>query len=143
MFGFGKKVKVTTSVAGVNSIISEGTSVHGPVTFKGAIKVAGNVQGAMKSLDDKSTTSVIVEPSGIVCGNIKCSNVIVSGLVEGDIIAGSVYISKTGRVTGKVTYNGLQMEPGAQLNGNLDCVLADESKITATIIALPDAPAAV
>ena len=142
MLGFGKKVKVTTSVAGVNSIISEGTSVHGPITFKGAIKVAGDVQGSLNGTDEKDNTSVIVESSGTISGNIKCQNVIVSGVVEGDIVADSVYISKTGRVHGKVTYKGLQMEPGSQVNGNLDCVLntvpaKDTELVPRSIVPMP------
>lgn len=143
MFGIGKKKpKVKTNIAGVDSIISEGTSVHGAMKFKGSIKVCGEVHGKMERVlnGDKASTSVTVDKTGVVHSDLACDNVIVAGTVNGDIQAGSVYITSTGRVNGKVIYQALQMEPGAQVNGELMCTIVDESKITATILAVPGEP---
>jgi len=129
MLGFGKnKPKVKTNIAGVDSIISEGTSVHGAMKFKGSIKVSGEVHGKMERVDDETSTSVTVDKTGTIHSDLACDNVIVAGTVNGDIQAGSVYITSTGRVNGKVIYQALQMEPGAQVNGELKCTFGDESE---------------
>lgn len=130
MFGFNKGPKVITNIAGVDSIISEGTSVYGEMVFKGSIKVCGQVHGKMERVvtSDKTPTSVTIDKTGAVHSNLACDNVIVAGTVNGDIQADSVYITSSGRVNGKVSYKALQMEPGAQVNGELKCTFAEESK---------------
>lgn len=121
MFG-NKEAKVKTSINGIDSVISNGTTVNGPMKFVGSIKIAGEALGDVTgSKDEKSKgeTSVIVELTGKIQGNVECDNVIIAGNVFGNISAKSVYITSTGLVHGQVRYQVLQVEPGAKVSGDV------------------------
>lgn len=124
MFGIGenKPAKIKTSVAGIDSIVSQGTTVNGPMTFKGGFKVAGEVLGKVTGgMSEKSGSdnSVVVESTGKIQGDVVCDNVIIAGAVFGNITAKSVYLAATAYVIGRVAYEVLQVEPGARVSGDM------------------------
>lgn len=123
MFGIGNnKPTIKSSIAGIDSIISQGTTVNGPMTFKGGLKIAGEALGKVtgaESEKSKTENSVVVESTGKIQGDVVCDNVIIAGAVFGNIKAKSVYLAATAYVIGSVAYEVLQVEPGARVSGDM------------------------
>lgn len=124
MFKSRKKPTVKETLNGVNSIISQGTVVTGPISFIGTIKVSGVVNADLTgNYASTCENSVIVDADGVVTGNINCDNVIISGIVSGNIVARSVYFTSTAVIEGFVSYELIMIESGAQINSDLQRVL--------------------
>jgi cytoskeletal protein CcmA (bactofilin family) len=100
---------------GVPTLINVGCKISGMITGKCDIQINGEVDG---DCDVEGTLSLVRE--GYWRGTIKADNVVVSGHVEGDIIArGKVEISDTARITGTVTGAAIAVAEGAVVEGQM------------------------
>jgi len=140
---FSKKPKIKTSINHFDSLIAVGTTCYGDMSFNGALKIDGTVEGAVcvANRNGKNENSVIVGANGVIKGSINgVDNVIIAGKVEGDIVAKSVVITSTAELTGKfqIHYDLLQIEPGAKVVGilvqnNPDPKTAKDTSLAAVI----------
>jgi cytoskeletal protein CcmA (bactofilin family) len=79
------------------------------------VRIDGKLKG--KLYCDKS---VIVGQSAVVEADVQGDEVIISGSVAGNIVAGrKITLSKTARVVGNLTTPGIVIEEGAKLEGRI------------------------
>lgn len=97
----------------INSIIGLDTLFEGNLTTKDTTRVDGTIKGNVKS-----EGTLIVGPKGTVEGNITATNIIVGGIIEGDLIAsGKVEITSTGSIKGDITTKSLIIDENAVFQG--------------------------
>lgn len=115
---FGSK-KSTSSTRGVETLIARNTAVEGTVKFTGALTIEGKVTGDVISESDKDSV-VRITSDGRVSGEVRSPDVIINGHVKGDVYAsGQLVLASDAVVDGNVHYNLIEMEKGAQINGNM------------------------
>lgn len=116
-----KKIAVKPEVATLN-IIAFGTKVEGDVLVDTDIRIEGEIKGNLNAANSK----VIVGKTGVVWGNINCSNIDIMGLVEGDIVAEiSVSLKATANVKGNLSTTVISIEPNAVFAG--ECKMITEA----------------
>ncbi len=111
-----KKLKMTSS--GATTLVARGTHIVGDVQFEGCLEIEGQVTGNILA-ETGTEARVRVLDAGLVRGELRVPTVVVSGTVEGDIHADK-HIELTARsvVEGNIHYTLLEIEKGAQVNGN-------------------------
>ena len=88
----------------------------GEIRFKDMLRVNGHIAGKVTS----ENGTLIVDPSALVDGDIDVGSVVVSGIVNGDVIARErVEIGPAAVINGNISTRGLTMKPGAVFQG--DC----------------------
>ena len=99
----------------VDSILGSGVAWQGTLTGTGGIRIDGAFDGeiALRGL------VVIGEQGRVTSNHIRAATVIVAGSLKGDITAGRVEISNTGRVWGDVVTTSFSTEEGAFLRGKI------------------------
>jgi cytoskeletal protein CcmA (bactofilin family) len=103
----------------VETLIGRQTEVTGDVRFTGGLHLDGRVLGNVASTADKSAHLSISE-SGSVEGEIRVPMIVLNGAVVGDVYATEkVTLGAKARVTGNVFYKVIEMQSGAQVNGQL------------------------
>jgi cytoskeletal protein CcmA (bactofilin family) len=115
MFG-GKAAKPQNRI---DSLIGEGTSIDGDITFSGGLRIDGRVRGNVRALDDQASTLVLSEKARVE-GEIRISHAVVNGTVVGPLYA-SEYVELQAKcnVTGDVYYKTLEIHLGAVVQGRL------------------------
>ncbi len=111
-----KKLKMTSS--GATTLIARGTHVVGDVQFEGCLEIEGQVTGNILA-EAGTEARVRVLDAGLVRGELRVPTVVVSGTVEGDIHADKhIELAAKAVVEGNIHYTLLEIEKGAQVNGN-------------------------
>jgi len=88
----------------------------GEISFKDMLRVNGHIAGKVTS--EKGT--LIVDPSAVVDGDIDVGTVVVSGIVNGDVIGHErVEMGPAAKINGNIATRALTMKPGAVFQG--DC----------------------
>src|SRR3954462_15771496 len=102
--------------AGGNTVIGQSILISGKLTGDEDLTVRGRVEGELTL-----TKTLIVEPSGIVKANVAVKNVIISGVVVGNINATeSVELTREGRMVGDVRAPRVIIVDGASFRGRVD-----------------------
>ena len=115
---FGSK-NSSKSVRGVETLIARNTAIEGKVKFTGVLNIEGVVVGDIVSTDGKDS-EVRITSDGKVRGEVRAPDVIINGHVQGDVYAaGQLVLASDAVVDGNVHYNLIEMEKGAQINGNM------------------------
>jgi cytoskeletal protein CcmA (bactofilin family) len=98
---------------GIDAFLGKGTKVSGKLTFEGAGRIEGQVDGEVTAQD-----TLTIGQGAIVKAKITGTTVIIEGQVTGDVIARQrLELRSTGRVQGNVTAPALVVQEGAQLDG--------------------------
>lgn len=115
MFG-GKTAKPQSRI---DSLIGEGTSIDGDITFSGGLRIDGRVRGNVRAMDDQASTLVLSEKARVE-GEIRISHAVINGTVVGPVYA-SEYVELQAKcnVTGDVYYKTLEIQLGAVVQGRL------------------------
>jgi len=126
-FGRGKEEGTTTAPSGggasasgggfgnLTAFIDQGSEFEGKLSFKDTVRIDGTFSGEISS-----DNTLIVGESGQIMATINSVCVVISGLVEGDIIAtDQIMLHKTAVVNGNLEAPTIMMEEGAQLNGTV------------------------
>lgn len=101
----------------LNSLV-QGTVVDGSVNSKNDFRVDGTIKGKL-FCDAK----VIIGPTGLVEGEIRCKNAMIEGKFEGILNVSEVLnIRESAKVSGDITYNKLIVQSGALVTGNFNVV---------------------
>lgn len=99
----------------LTAFIDQGSEFEGKLSFKNTVRIDGTFKGEISS----ENTLIVGEP-GAVNATIRSRHVIVSGTVEGDVIASEkLVLHKTAHVVGDVQTPKLVVEEGAKLEGTL------------------------
>lgn len=123
MFGNSKKIKSTK----IDSLVGRNTELQGDVHFSGGLHVDGVIKGNVIS-EPGSVSVLTLSEHGTIEGEVKVPNVILNGVVLGDVyVSEHVDLQPNARVTGNVYYSLIEMAMGAEVNGNLVHQVAPES----------------
>ncbi len=99
----------------VISIIGPGVEVKGDLVSPGSIRVEGEVEGTVYA-----AKGVVVGQHGGISGDISTQDAVIAGRVDGSLHAASrVEVHASARITGEVHSRSVQVEEGAQLNGQV------------------------
>lgn len=105
----------------VDTLIGKNTYFEGNIKSDGTIRIDGKIKGEIESKGD-----VVVGESGSIIGNIECMNVIISGSVEGNVIAREqLRLTPTAKLVGDIKMNSLITDEGASFTGN--CGMVDKA----------------
>lgn len=116
---FGKKKNKSIQIKKLSSLIADNVEVVGDVVFKGGLRVDGRVQGNVINRGDERGLLVLSD-RGVIEGNVSTFDAVVNGTIIGDLSVGHfVELQPNARVTGNITYNQLQMDCGAAVEGKL------------------------
>jgi cytoskeletal protein CcmA (bactofilin family) len=108
-----------TKNANVGTLIGPKTRINGDVEFTGGLHLDGYINGNVKG-DSNENTFLSVSQQGAIEGSVIAPNVILNGIVKGDIDAtGRVELGANARVLGNVHYTIIETAVGAQINGKL------------------------
>jgi cytoskeletal protein CcmA (bactofilin family) len=98
--------------------------LDGELSFKGMLRVNGHIAGRVTSQNG----TLIVDPSARVDADIEVGVAVISGIVNGDVIAHErVELGPEAVINGNISTRGLKMKPGAVFQG--DCrMLKNENR---------------
>ena len=143
-FGRGKDEGTTSAASGSSSggstgglgnltaFIDQGSEFEGKLSFKDTVRIDGTFSGEISS-----DNTLIVGESGQVMATIHSVCVVISGLVQGNIVATEqIVLHKTAVVNGDIESPTVVMEEGAELNGSIKM-----GKAAKSIQATPNAAA--
>ena len=110
------------------SIVGFGTTFIGNLRCGKDLYVAGRVEGDIEASDD---AIIEIGDTGEVKGEIKGDSVLIYGTVDGDVSAiKKLEIGSSARVTGRLSYSLLKLEPGAVFEGELEHQDVDRGEIS-------------
>ena len=105
--------------ATVDTLIGPKTRIDGDVEFIGGLHLDGHINGNVRG-DANQGTFLSVSENGCIEGSVVAPNVILNGIVKGDIDASDrVELGAKARVLGNVQYTVIETAVGAQINGKL------------------------
>ncbi len=100
------------------TLIAAHTEVVGDIKFVDQLFVSGKVVGNVLSDNDKAV--VVIGDDGCVSGEVRVPNVVINGLVEGDVYAShKVELATQAKVHGNLYYKLIEMQLGAVVDGQL------------------------
>lgn len=119
MFSSDTKKLKEINTTNVSTIIGEGTVIQGDIIYAGGLHIDGRVEGNV-SAEVGSTTTLTLSKLGSIHGCVNVPTVVIDGEVQGDVTASErVQLIANSRITGNVQYNLIEMEVGAEVNGQL------------------------
>jgi cytoskeletal protein CcmA (bactofilin family) len=91
------------------------------LSFAGGLHVDGLVRGDVGVRDGEGKNAFLtLSETGVIEGDVRVPNVVLSGRVVGDVVADDhVELKGSATVTGNVYYHLLEMSKGAEVNGEL------------------------
>lgn len=96
------------------TLLGPGARFSGKLVFEEGVRIEGRFEGEIQTKD-----LLVVAPSAEVRATIRVGNMVITGFVEGDIIASNlVVLQKGGRVRGNIVTPALVVEQGAILDGS-------------------------
>jgi cytoskeletal protein CcmA (bactofilin family) len=105
--------------AEIDTLIGPKTRINGDVEFVGGFHLDGYINGNVKS-EVGSGATLSVSEQGCIEGSVIVTNIVLNGIVKGDIEAGDrVEMGPKARVLGSVHYTTIETAVGAQINGKL------------------------
>ncbi len=115
MRGRRRRIKRTK----IDSLIGRHTEICGDVRFSGGLHVDGTVKGNVIA-EREGVALLTLSEHGTIEGEVRVPNVILNGVVVGDVHASEhVEIAGNARITGNVYYSLIEMAIGAEVNGSL------------------------
>ncbi len=105
--------------ANIDTLVGPKTRIDGDVEFNGGLHLDGYINGNVKG-DANPATLLSVSEFGCIEGSVVAPNVVLNGIVKGDIDASErVELGAKARVLGNVYYTIIETAVGAQINGKL------------------------
>lgn len=105
--------------AKIDTLIGAKTRINGDVEFTGGLHLDGFINGNVKG-EPGAGAFLSVSEQGCIEGSVTAPNVILNGVVKGDIEASDrVELGAKARVLGNVHYTIIETAVGAQINGKL------------------------
>lgn len=110
-----RKRKATT----VDTLVGGNTEIRGDVLFSGGLHVDGRIQGKVLAKAGEPA-SLSVSEHGSIEGDVSVPILTINGRVSGNVYASEkMLLAPNARVTGNVYYNRLEVQGGAEVNGQV------------------------
>lgn len=108
----------------LSGFVGSGTTLTGDTHFQAMLRIDGHLTGKVSS----ETGTLIIGMGGQVDANIVVAEALISGMVNGDIIATEkLQLGRTARVVGNIQTPRLIVDDGAILEGSCTMLKAKES----------------
>lgn len=109
----------------IDTLIGAHSAFTGELVFEGAVRVDGKFEGNIRSSKDGT---LIVSQGAEVSGEVHVPNLILHGLIKGNVNAGkSLRIGETGCINGDVEYRVITLAEGAAVNGRCSRITDQQS----------------
>jgi len=130
MFSSENKKLKEINTTNVSTIIGEGTVIQGDILYTGGLHIDGKVVGNVTA-ENGAETTLTLSKQGSIQGNVNVPTVVIDGEVEGDVTSSDrVQLISNSRITGNVKYNLIEMEVGAEVNGQLLRTAVEQSNVS-------------
>lgn len=97
-----------------NTLIGSGTSIKGDVFITGDLRIDGSLIGSIKG-----NAKVVIGSTGVVTGDIDCTNADIQGKVQGTLrISELLNLRGEAIIDGDMYTGKLQIEPRVTFNGH-------------------------
>ena len=107
-------MKNSTNNPSVINMAGNGTVINGDIQSKSDIRIDGTLKGSVKT-----EGKLVVGSSGVVEGDVICSNADISGEIKAKITVSQLLALKsTSKLNGDIVTNKLSIEPGATFSGS-------------------------
>ena len=114
----------TNGESSVNSIIGEGTTLHGNFNLNGLLRIDGNFSGTVQT-----SGKVLIGKHGSAQCKIVAGTVVIGGKVKGEIIATEkITLLSTGVLIGNIVTPRLIIEEGVVFDGKCE-IVEDKDKL--------------
>ncbi|MBC6427933.1 MAG: polymer-forming cytoskeletal protein [Cellvibrionales bacterium] len=101
------------------TLIARSCQIEGKLGFAGTLTIEGTVNGDV-CVTAEPDSSVRITLEGVVTGQVRAPTVIINGHVTGDVHASAqLVLAQDAVVDGNVYYHLIEMEKGAQINGQM------------------------
>lgn len=111
---FKKIAKIDMEQQTITSILSAGCVIDGDLKAPDFVRIDGQVTGNVTV-----EQGLILGEKGHIKGHVNTRQIVVHGLIEGNITAESLEIRSTGKINGNIKTASIQVDAGAVYNGNL------------------------
>ncbi|HTD41781.1 MAG TPA: polymer-forming cytoskeletal protein [Mucilaginibacter sp.] len=128
MFFRKKKDKVYLSQQVISTLISEGCVFEGNLRAPANVRIEGQIIGDVTIVE-----GLILGEKGVIKGSVITKELIIYGVVNGHVNTHSLEIKGTGRITGDIKTQVLQVEPGGSHNGRLSMSPAHDNTAIRTM----------
>jgi cytoskeletal protein CcmA (bactofilin family) len=109
------KRRIQDSSSGPTTYIAPSTRIVGSISGQGAYVFCGTIEG-----DCDIDGPLTLADGGRWKGTIKATDIVVAGIVEGDVVARQrVEITGTARVSGSLSGNSIAVAEGAVIEGDI------------------------
>ncbi|QJW46709.1 polymer-forming cytoskeletal protein [bacterium BFN5] len=123
---FGSKKIRSSAIGEIETIIGKDTQLKGSVKAQGTIRIDGEFEGDIDSEQD-----IIIGESGRVTAKINARNVLISGVLQGNVnAAGRLELMSSGKLYGDIKANALIIGEGAVFKGVSDMIDTSGNKST-------------
>jgi len=129
-----------SKTAKIQTLIGAGTRIDGDVEFSGGLHLDGHINGNVRAQEARGAVLSVSE-HGCIEGSVIVPNIVLNGLVKGDIDAADrVELGPKARVLGNVYYSTIETAIGAQISGKLlhRAVIANDAPVAAEPQAPPE-----
>lgn len=107
-----KKNSTPTPASGALNALVKGTTIEGALRCESDLRVDGTIKGKLTC-----QAKVIIGPSGMVDGEIRCQNAVIEGRFKGVLYVSELLnVRETAEVEGEITTNKLLVQSGAKFN---------------------------
>jgi cytoskeletal protein CcmA (bactofilin family) len=97
------------------SIIAAGTTVSGDIACGGVLKVEGRIEGSVLE-----ARQVMLAKQGGIQGNVNAHEVVVGGVIDGDVTATDrLELQSSAVVNGEINTKSIVVMEGARINGGV------------------------
>lgn len=125
MFGFNKERddKINLDNYTITTIVGSDTVVEGTIITKSSVRIDGTLIGGVSA-----EGVVILSKNGKIKGNIMAENIVVAGVIEGNMqIREKVNVEPTGEIYGDITTKSLLIDEESVFQGN--CYMNREAPV--------------
>ncbi|HMR42712.1 MAG TPA: polymer-forming cytoskeletal protein [Saprospiraceae bacterium] len=110
----------------LNSIV-QGSSVVGDIRADSDIRIDGMVKGTLVC-----KAKVIIGPTGMIEGEVKCQNAVIEGRLKGVLtVEDLLHVKETAEIDGRITTGKIIVQSGALFNVN--CQMGAHAKSNGAI----------
>lgn len=107
-----KKTTVSGATSGALNALVKGTTVEGTLRCENDLRVDGTIKGKLSC-----QSKVIIGPTGVVEGEIRCQNAVIEGRFKGVLqVTELLNVRETAEVEGDITTSKLLVQSGARFN---------------------------